>query len=84
MYCLLKLRFYSPVNPMGSCQARSVCLTTLLLGRLILLVINQYCTHSFAGNSADIQTLHVLSLFFFSTLHLEASLEFRLIKGLQK
>ena len=28
------LRFYSPVNPMGSCQARSVYLTTSLLGRL--------------------------------------------------
>ena len=27
------LRFYGPVNPMGSCQARSVCLTTSLLGR---------------------------------------------------
>ena len=28
------LRFYGPVNPMGSCQARSVYLTTRLLGRL--------------------------------------------------
>ena len=26
------LRFYGPVNPMGSCRARSVYLTTLLLG----------------------------------------------------
>ena len=25
---------YSPVNPMGSCRARSVYLTTRLLGRL--------------------------------------------------
>ena len=32
--CLFVLRFYGPVNPMGSCRARSVCLTTLLLGRL--------------------------------------------------
>ena len=31
---LFVLRFYSPVNPMGSCRARSVCLTTRLLGRL--------------------------------------------------
>ena len=31
---LFVLRFYSPVNPMGSCQARSVYLTTHLLGRL--------------------------------------------------
>ena len=31
--CLFVLRFYSPVNPMGSCQARTVYLTTLLLGR---------------------------------------------------
>ena len=28
------LRFYIPVNPMGSCQARSIYLTRLLLGRL--------------------------------------------------
>ena len=26
--------FYGPVNPMGSCRARSVYLTTRLLGRL--------------------------------------------------
>ena len=31
---LFVLRFYGPVNPMGSCQARSVYLTTRLLGRL--------------------------------------------------
>ena len=34
MVCLFVLRFYGPVNPMGSCQARSVYLTTRLLGRL--------------------------------------------------
>ena len=32
--CLFTLRFYSPVNPVGSYRARSVCLTTLLLDRL--------------------------------------------------
>ena len=32
--CLFVLRFYSPVNPMGSCRARSVYLTTRLLDRL--------------------------------------------------
>ena len=32
--CLFMLRFYGPVNPMGSCRARSVYLTTRLLGRL--------------------------------------------------
>ena len=34
--CLLLfvLRFYGPVNPMGSSRARSVYLTTSLLGRL--------------------------------------------------
>ena len=32
--CLFVLRFYSPVNPMGSCRARSVYLTTHLLSRL--------------------------------------------------
>ena len=32
--CLFVLRFYGPVNPMGSCRARSVYLTTRLPGRL--------------------------------------------------
>ena len=32
--CLFVLRFYGPVNTMGSCRARSVYLTTRLLGRL--------------------------------------------------
>ena len=31
--CLFVLRFYGPVNPMGSCRA-SIYLTTHLLGRL--------------------------------------------------
>ena len=31
---LFVLRFYGTVNPMGSCRARSVYLTTRLLGRL--------------------------------------------------
>ena len=31
---LFVLRFYGPINPMGSCQARSIYLTTRLLGRL--------------------------------------------------
>ena len=33
-FCLFVMRFYGPVNPMGSCRARSVYLTTHLLGRL--------------------------------------------------
>ena len=32
--CLFMLRFYGPVNPMGSCRARSVYLTTHVLDRL--------------------------------------------------
>ena len=32
--CFFVLRFYGPVIPMGSCRARSVYLTTRLLGRL--------------------------------------------------
>ena len=32
--CLFVLRFYGPVNPVGSCRARSVYLTTHLLNRL--------------------------------------------------
>ena len=34
IHYLFVLRFYGPVNPMGSCRARSVYLTTRLLGRL--------------------------------------------------
>ena len=34
VFMLFVLRFYGPVNPMGSCRARSVYLTTCLLGRL--------------------------------------------------
>ena len=34
LVCLFVLRFNGPVNPMGSCRARSVYLTTRLLGRL--------------------------------------------------
>ena len=33
-FVLFVLRFYGPINPMGSCRARSVYLTTHLLGRL--------------------------------------------------
>ena len=33
-FYLFVLRFYGPVNPMGSCLARSVYLTTRLMGRL--------------------------------------------------
>ena len=36
-FCLFVLRFYGPVNPNGSCRARSVYLTTFLLGRISLL-----------------------------------------------
>ena len=32
--CLFVLRFYGPVNPMGSCRVRPVNLTTHLLGSL--------------------------------------------------
>ena len=32
--CLFVLRFYGPVNPMGSCRARSVYLTTRIMCRL--------------------------------------------------
>ena len=33
-YVVFVLRFYGPVNPMGTCRARSAYLTTRLLGRL--------------------------------------------------
>ena len=39
------LRFYGPVNPVGSCRGRSVYLTTLVLGRLSpLSVYSVLCT----------------------------------------
>ena len=47
---LFVLKFYGPVNPMGSCRAQSVYLTTRLLGRLSFLAVNQYCAHSFTKN----------------------------------
>ena len=34
LYNLFVLKFYGPVNPVGSCRARSVYLTTHLPGRL--------------------------------------------------
>ena len=34
LLCLFMLRFYGPINPMESCRAQSVYLTTRLLGRL--------------------------------------------------
>ena len=34
IYFFFLFRFYGPVNPMGSCRAQSVYLTTHLLGRL--------------------------------------------------
>ena len=34
--CLFVLRFYGPVNPMGSCRARSVYLTTRYWAGLVL------------------------------------------------
>ena len=39
------LRFYGPVNPMGSCWAWSVYWASL-----VLQAVNQYCAHSFARN----------------------------------
>ena len=47
---LFVLRFYCPVNILGSCQALSVYLTTLILGRLSPISVNQYCAHSFNRN----------------------------------
>ena len=47
---LLMFRFYGPVNPMGSCRARSVYLIKHLLDRLSPLTVNQYCAHSFTRN----------------------------------
>ena len=47
---LFVLRFYGPVNPRGSCRARSVYLTTRLLGRLGPLSGSQFCAHSLTRN----------------------------------
>ena len=45
--CLFVLRFYGPISLMGSFRAWLVYLTTLILGRLSPLTVNQYCAHSF-------------------------------------
>ena len=48
---LFVLRFYGPVNPLGSCQAQSFYVTTLFSwAGLVLQVVNQYCAHSFPRN----------------------------------
>ena len=47
---LFVLRFYGPVNPLGSCRARSVYLSHVYWTGLILWAVNQYCVHSFARN----------------------------------
>ena len=44
------LRFYGPVNSMGSCRARSVHLTALLLDSIVFSAVNQYCALSFTRN----------------------------------
>ena len=45
---LFVLRFYGPVNPMGSYPVRSIYLTTRLLGRLSPLSSLPVFAHSFA------------------------------------
>ena len=45
LHVLFMLRFYSPVNPLGSCRVQSVCLTTLFLGRLSPLNGKQVLAH---------------------------------------
>ena len=35
-FCLFVLKFYGPVNPMGSCRAWSVYLTTVYWAGLVL------------------------------------------------
>ena len=48
------LRFHGPVNPVGSCRARSLYLTTLLLGRLSPLVFRQKLTNAFLNQRKGI------------------------------
>ena len=48
--CATVCLYHGPVNPVGPCRARSVYLTTVLLGRLGSLTVNQYSAHSFARN----------------------------------
>ena len=42
LFVLAELRFYSIVNPLGSCRARSVYITTFSSADLVLKVVNQY------------------------------------------
>ena len=48
MFWLIELRFYSPVNTLGSCPALSVYLTTHFLDELSPLSLTSTCAHSFA------------------------------------
>ena len=43
VFCLFVLRFYGPANPLRTCRAWSVYLTTLLLGRLSPLSCKPAC-----------------------------------------
>ena len=43
---LFVLRFYGPVNQMGSCRARSVYLTTRLLGRRLTSIVHILSTET--------------------------------------
>ena len=54
--CLFVLRFYGPLNPVGSCRARSVYLTTRLLGRTKVFD-NIACANSVDPDQSD-QGLH--------------------------
>ena len=65
--CLFVLRFYGPINPMWSCRARSVYLTTHLLGRLSPLsgspvLCTFFCQKSLPRSCPMKQRHHILLL----------------------
>ena len=44
------LRFYGPVNPMGSCSSAVSLPNHFYWTGLVLQAVNQYCAHSFTRN----------------------------------
>ena len=50
LLCLFVLRFYGPVNPIGTCRSRSISYPHFYWAGLVLWAVNQYCAHSYARN----------------------------------
>ena len=70
-FCFV-LRFYGPVNPIGSCRAQSVYLTKRLLGRTLLL----WCLGKTALRDLIVAFSEGLYLYFIQTINFVPHLSF--------